>query len=69
MVKFPKDMPGTNASKLYQHYYALLSHLFPPEQGHFIFPPYKSTTQFRAVNHRTASTVTFKTDHSVVFLL
>jgi len=69
MLKFAKDLPETNASKLYQPYYGLLSHLSPPEEEYFIFLQYTSLTQFSVVDHRTIYSVNLKTHLSMMFLL
>jgi len=69
MLRFAKDLPETNASKLYQRYYALLSHLSPPQEEYFIFLQYKSLTQFSVVDHGTIYSVNLKTHPSMMFLL
>ena len=69
VLKFANDIGETNASKLYEPYYTLLTHLFPPEEGYFVFLRYKPPTKLRSVGNTTHYIVKREKDHSTVFLL
>lgn len=70
VFEFANDMQETQASQLYQPYYVLLNHLFPPEEGYMVFPEYKVQIQSRfSVNLRNIYTVKHKTRRDVLFFL
>ncbi|PUU76303.1 hypothetical protein B9Z19DRAFT_1129951 [Tuber borchii] len=55
--EFANDMQEIQASQLYQPYYVLLSHLFPPEEGYIVVPHYNPPIPSRSVEFKNIYTV------------